>query len=48
MLGRYLANGAAGERNREEAREWLERAVSQGISEAEPDLANLKTVVSEN
>ena len=46
MLGRYLADGAAGEFNREEAREWLERAVEQGVSEAETDLADLKTVLS--
>ena len=41
MLGRYLASGAAGERNPLEARLWLERAVAQGISDAEPDLAEL-------
>lgn len=41
MLGRYLATGAAGERDPVEARLWLERAVAQGISEAQPDLAEL-------
>ena len=39
MLGRYLASGAAGEQNPAEARMWLERAVAQGVPEAEADLA---------
>jgi TPR repeat protein len=41
MLGRYLASGAAGERNTVEARDWLERAAEQGVAEAESDLAEL-------
>jgi TPR repeat protein len=41
MLGRYLATGAAGERNAIEARDWLERAAEQSIAEAEFDLAEL-------
>ncbi len=41
MLGRYLASGAAGERNAVEARDWLERAAEQGIAQAESDLADL-------
>jgi TPR repeat protein len=41
MLGRYLAGGVAGERNRAEARLWLERALAQGMPEAEVDLAEL-------
>jgi TPR repeat protein len=38
MLARYLGTGAAGEANRVEAREWLERAAAQGIADAETDL----------
>jgi hypothetical protein len=38
MLGRYLYAGAAGECNPVEAREWLERAVAQGIDDARHDL----------
>ena len=41
MLGRYLASGVAGEPNPEEAREWLERAVAQGVEDAQHDLAEL-------
>jgi len=41
MLGRYLAAGAAGDRQPGEARLWLERAMAQGIDEAEQDLAGL-------
>jgi hypothetical protein len=41
MLGRYLASGVAGEPNPEEAREWLERAVAQGVDDAQHDLAEL-------
>jgi TPR repeat protein len=41
MLGRYLAGGVAGDPDDQEARLWLERAVAQGIAEAEPDLAAL-------
>ena len=42
MLGRYLSSGAAGDQDDEDARLWLERAVAQGIAEAEPDLAALR------
>ena len=41
MLGRYLASGPAGERNPVEARDWLESAAAQGITDAESDLAEL-------
>ena len=41
MLGRYLVRGAAGEPNKAEAREWLERAVAQGIADAQSDLTAL-------
>ena len=41
MLGRYLSGGLTGEPDREEARLWLERAVAQGVPEAEHDLAQL-------
>jgi TPR repeat protein len=41
MLGRYLAGGAAGKPDPVEARIWLERAVAQGILDAESDLAEL-------
>ena len=41
MLGRYLAAGANGEPQPEEARDWFERALAQGIVEAEEDLAAL-------
>ncbi len=41
MLGRYLAGGVAGDPDGQEARLWLERAVAQGIADAEPDLAAL-------
>jgi len=43
-LGRYLAGGVAGERNAAEARLWLERALAQGVTDAEPDLAALTTL----
>ena len=39
MLGRYLMNGAAGDLNPVEGRMWLERAVAQGVADAEIDLA---------
>jgi TPR repeat protein len=39
MLGRYLMNGAAGDPNSVEGRMWLERAVAQGVADAEHDLA---------
>jgi TPR repeat protein len=41
MLGRYLASGAAGKPNPVEARPWLERAIAQGVPDAEADLAEL-------
>jgi len=41
MLGRYLGSGVAGESNPVEAREWLERAVAQGVADAQHDLAEL-------
>ena len=42
MLGRYLTSGAAGEQNPKEAYQWLERAVAQGVPEAESDIAQLR------
>ena len=45
MLGRYLASGAAGKPNPLEARIWLERAVAQGVLDAEADLAELRSPV---
>ena len=44
LLGRtrrYLASGAAGEKDRSEARLWLERSLKQGVSEGEGDLMKL-------
>ena len=41
MLGRYLARGLAGEQDIHQARMWLERAVGQGLAEANGDLATL-------
>jgi TPR repeat protein len=41
MLGRYLAAGATGEPQPDEARDWFARALAQGIIEAEEDLAAL-------
>jgi TPR repeat protein len=41
MLGRHLAQGAAGEPNPEAARRWLEQAAAQGIEEAKGGLATL-------
>jgi hypothetical protein len=46
MLGRYLVGGAAGKSNPVEARIWLERAVAQGVLDAEPDLAELTSPLS--
>jgi TPR repeat protein len=43
MLGRYLAEGAAGKPNPAEARSWFEQAAAQGIEEAQADLAALRT-----
>ena len=41
MLGRYLAEGAAGDPDPSEARSWFEQAAAQGIEEAQSDLAAL-------
>jgi TPR repeat protein len=41
MLGRYLANAAGDEDDPVEARHWLEKALAQGIVDAETDLAEL-------
>ena len=41
MLGRYLSRGAAGQHDPVQARLWLERALTQGISEAETDLMQM-------
>src|SRR5262249_29289095 len=41
MLGRYLSSGVAGQHDPAQARFWLERALAQGVSEAQPDLAEL-------
>jgi TPR repeat protein len=46
MLGRYLVEGAAGEVNLSEGQLWLQKAAAQGISEAERDLAHLRSVRS--
>jgi TPR repeat protein len=48
MLGRYLARGLAGRRDSQEARQWLERAVAQGLAEAQQDLAALPTIAPLN
>ena len=42
MLGRYLAEGAAGKPDPSEARLWFEQATAQGIEEAQADLAALR------
>jgi len=41
MLGRYLTRGLAGDIDLVEGRQWLERAVEQGITEAELDLGTV-------
>ena len=41
MLGRYLVAGVTGEPLPDEGRVWLERAVAQGMTEAEADLLPL-------
>ena len=38
MLGQYLAQGLAGPRDTIEARLWFERAIAQGIGEAQGEL----------
>ena len=40
-LGRYLAEGAAGEADPAQARSWFEQAAAQGIEDAQADLAAL-------
>jgi TPR repeat protein len=47
MLGRYMARGLAGERDLEQARQWLERAMAQGLQETRADLAALPPRVQE-
>jgi TPR repeat protein len=44
MLGRYLARGIAGVKDPVEARPWLERALAQGLTEVQADLAALPPV----
>jgi len=39
MTGRGLARGLAGERRVAHVRRWLQRAVAQGLEEAQRDLA---------
>jgi TPR repeat protein len=41
MLGRYLYRGLTGERDIEQARSWLEKALAQGVQEVKADLAEL-------
>jgi len=41
MLGRYLARGLTGVRDPVEARLWFERALAQGLTEVQGDLAHL-------
>jgi uncharacterized protein len=41
MLGRYLAEGVAGEPDPAAARAWFEQAAAQGIEDAQADLAAL-------
>jgi TPR repeat protein len=41
MLGRYLIRGLAGQTDPLEARVWLQRALAQGMTEAEHDMAQL-------
>ena len=38
MLGRYLARGLAGNQSPTEARFWLQKALAQGLQEAQADL----------
>ena len=46
MLGRYLTRGLAGDIDLVEGRQWLERAVEQGITEAELDLGTVPAMPS--
>jgi TPR repeat protein len=41
MLGRYLYRGLAGERDVEQARFWLEKALAQGLHDVKAELASL-------
>jgi uncharacterized protein len=47
MLGRYLVGGVTGEPTPDEGRVWLERAVAQGITEAQLDLSALSPPIME-
>jgi uncharacterized protein len=47
MLARYLVSGVAGEKRPAEARTWLERAVAQGVPEAEADLAEMGSLADQ-
>jgi TPR repeat protein len=38
MLGRYLARGLASEKDLTGARYWLEKALAQGVAEAQAEL----------
>jgi TPR repeat protein len=38
MLGRYLSRGLGGQQDAAQARVWLEKALAQGLSEAQGDL----------
>jgi TPR repeat protein len=38
VLGRYLARGLAGQRDRESARKWFTRALEGGIADAQVEL----------
>ena len=48
MLGRYLKSGVASEPNPAKAREWLERAVAQGVADAQQDLAELSPLLPQS
>jgi len=41
MLGRYLARGLAGQQDIVQARTWLEKALAQGLTGVQGDLAAL-------
>ncbi|WP_367160461.1 tetratricopeptide repeat protein [Kozakia baliensis] len=46
MAGRYLTHGLAGKTDLAAGRKWLERAKSQGVSDAEAELKNLEKSAS--
>ena len=46
MLGRYLMEGAGGERDHGEGQLWIERATVQGIPDAELELSKLRPIES--